>query len=219
MTWTSVQDKKDNTPIPLSVLFKRHPPSPQALHNPGLLDVVHRVSGRSCVAPGIGWPPLAARVRTRPRDLWVPWPDRYGCTRATSTSPRTNVTPLSYPISRSPAMVWLDRKKDKTGMTCGLQHTLSISGVLQPTKNRPGRYRQPPSRHMCSTGRTCPFVAGAGSGRSPTQHACTVRPATQCRHAPINTDNTAGHHGFTAPRTHWRPGQPLAGIIRETRPI
>ena len=75
---------------------------------PSLVDVVHRVSGRSRIAPGIGWPPLAFGVRTRPRDLGVPWTDRHGCTRATSIFPRITVTP--YPISHSLAMVWLDRK-------------------------------------------------------------------------------------------------------------
>ena len=37
--------------IPLFVLSECHPPSPSVLRNPGLVDAVHRVSGRSRNAP------------------------------------------------------------------------------------------------------------------------------------------------------------------------
>ena len=39
---------------PSFVLSKRHSPSPHALRIPGLVDVVHRVSGRSSIAPRNG---------------------------------------------------------------------------------------------------------------------------------------------------------------------
>ena len=35
---------------PSFVLSERHPPSSSTLHNPSLVDVVHRVSGRSRIA-------------------------------------------------------------------------------------------------------------------------------------------------------------------------
>ena len=40
-----------NQPIVLFLLSKCHPPSPNAPRNPGLVDVVHRISGRSRIAP------------------------------------------------------------------------------------------------------------------------------------------------------------------------
>ena len=44
-------------PIHLFVLPMRHPPSPSALRDPDLVDVVHRVGGRSRIAP---WKLMAA---------------------------------------------------------------------------------------------------------------------------------------------------------------
>ena len=38
-------------PIPLFILSQRHPPSPDALRDLSLVDVVHQVSGRPGVAP------------------------------------------------------------------------------------------------------------------------------------------------------------------------
>ena len=40
------------TPIPLFVLSKWDPPSPDALRNPGLVDVAHRKRGGPRDAPG-----------------------------------------------------------------------------------------------------------------------------------------------------------------------
>ena len=45
--------------IPLFVPSKRHPPSPSALCDPGLVDVVHQVRIGPRVAPGSWRPPLA----------------------------------------------------------------------------------------------------------------------------------------------------------------
>ena len=41
-------------PIPLFVLSTRHPPSPDAPRDPGLVDVVHRVCDRPCLLPELG---------------------------------------------------------------------------------------------------------------------------------------------------------------------
>ena len=66
-------------PIPPFVLSTCHPPSPNALRNPGLVDVVHRVSGRSRIAPR-NWVAAAGRWGTNQstrsggtlaRSVWV----------------------------------------------------------------------------------------------------------------------------------------------------
>ena len=76
-------------------------PSPYALRNPGLVDVVHRDRGGSRVAPrklavAAGWrnaSQLLDAVGGLPRG-------RGGFARAMSVSPRTTVTPLIlYPIA------------------------------------------------------------------------------------------------------------------------
>ena len=86
------------SPIPLCPIQSR-PSSPNALCNPSLVDVVHRVSGRPRVAPR-NWATAAGRWDAN-HEPWGPcrygpWPCRYGFTRAMSISPRTNVTPPSY---------------------------------------------------------------------------------------------------------------------------
>ena len=83
-------------PIPLlsSPNVIPHPPMPYAIRvwwTSFTRKVADLVS-----PPGIGRPPVAVGLRTRPRDLVVPWSDLYGRTWATSISPRTNVNPLSY---------------------------------------------------------------------------------------------------------------------------
>ena len=70
------------SPIPLLTSLNTIP-IPDALRNPGLVDVVHRVSAR--------WPLLAVGYEPD-REIRA---DRYGRTRVTSISPRTNVT-LTY---------------------------------------------------------------------------------------------------------------------------
>ena len=97
-------------PIPPFVLSARHPPSHHTLRNPGLVEVVHRVSGRSRIAhppPLQNWVTATdSGVQIRPGALEVPWSDRYGFTQATSISPRTNVTHvIIYPI----ALQWSER--------------------------------------------------------------------------------------------------------------
>ena len=88
-------------------ISKRHPPSPNAICNPGLVDVIHRGKGRPRVAPGSRWPSLASGVRTRLCALGSPWPDWYWFTRATSISLRATITP--YLTSNKPAIaeVWV----------------------------------------------------------------------------------------------------------------
>ena len=98
-----------NSTEPFFVLSKRHTPPRDALRYPDLVDVVHRVCDRPSVCPrnwvsAVGWQGWNQAECT---GGW-PWPDRYEYTRATSISPRTNVTP--YPIFHSPAMARLDRK-------------------------------------------------------------------------------------------------------------
>ena len=56
-----------DTADPSFILSNRHPLYPEVLRNPGLVDVVHRVSGRPRVAPGVGWPPLTAGVPLLPK--------------------------------------------------------------------------------------------------------------------------------------------------------
>ena len=66
----AVSEDRSQQPIRPFVLSTRHPPSSNALRAPGLVDVVHRDRG------GLGLPT--------------------GQPEATSISPRTTVTPLSY---------------------------------------------------------------------------------------------------------------------------
>ena len=81
-------------------------PIPNAPCYPGLVDVVHRVRGR---------PRVATRSWVAAADRWganhanctggSPGPDWYGFTRATPTSPTTNVTRILHPI----ALQWSKR--------------------------------------------------------------------------------------------------------------
>ena len=83
----------------LFVLSKRHPPSPNALWHPGLVDVVHRVRGRPRVPPPRNWVTAAGRWDAKQSKCngGSEWPDRDGFTRATSISPRTTVPGLYTP--------------------------------------------------------------------------------------------------------------------------
>ena len=85
----------ENQRIPLFILSKCHPPSPDALRNPGLVNAVHRIIGRSRIAPRNGWPPLVGGVGTRPNALEVD-PGQNGM----GSSGRRPF--LSGPISTSP---------------------------------------------------------------------------------------------------------------------
>ena len=88
-------------PIPLFVLSKRHPHSPNALCNPG----PHHWQEADPESPppspgnwsGCRWS-AGCELRTRPCACIgsSSWSDPYGFTRSTSISSRTTVTPLSY---------------------------------------------------------------------------------------------------------------------------
>ena len=59
MNYSSKQEKGElKTELKIYPIFfilsKHHPPSPDALRNPGLVDVVRRVSGRTRIAPRDG---------------------------------------------------------------------------------------------------------------------------------------------------------------------
>ena len=60
-----------NQEIPLFVLSKCHPPSPDALRNPGLVNVFHRERGGPRVAPGTWRPPLAGEIYPSCLTHWV----------------------------------------------------------------------------------------------------------------------------------------------------
>ena len=49
-------------PISLFALSRRHPPSPNALCHPGLVDVVHRLRGRLECPPPRNWVTAAGRL-------------------------------------------------------------------------------------------------------------------------------------------------------------
>ena len=90
-------------------IYPLHLSSPNDLCCPGLVDVGHQETGR----PFSSRPPPRNRVDAAGR--WVakqvmctgssPWPDRYGFTRVTSSSPRTTVSPPS-PILHPIALQW-----------------------------------------------------------------------------------------------------------------
>ena len=70
-----------------------------------LVDAIHRVSGRSRVAP-VNWVTVAGRWGAN-QDMCTEgslWPDLHGFTRATSTSPRITA-PSPYPTSHSSAII------------------------------------------------------------------------------------------------------------------
>ena len=114
--------------IPLVVLSKRQPPSPNTLFDPGLVDVIHRARRGPRVVPR----KLAAAALARGT--------RTGCftrrlasslagfwfLRATSTSLRTTAPP--YPTSRSPAMARMGRKGFDPTYTPGLLDVFFLGG-------------------------------------------------------------------------------------------
>ena len=95
-------------PIPPFVLSTCHSPSPNALRNPGLVDVVHRVSERSRIAPppppelgGRRWP-----LGYEPEHTIWGYPGQI-CMGAPGRRPSLP-GPLSSPILHPIAMQWSD---------------------------------------------------------------------------------------------------------------
>ena len=94
-------------------------PSLNALRNPGLVDAVHRVSGRSRIAPRNGLPPLTmgyeSGTRRYPGQTGMSSPGR----RPFLPGPMSPPSPPPYPTTHGPAIVRTDRKGfHKKQFTC-----------------------------------------------------------------------------------------------------
>ena len=91
---------------PSAVLSKRHPPSPDALHKPDLVDIVPLVGGRSRIAPR-KWVAAAGRrgtdQTTRSGQIGM------GAPRRRPYLPGQISPPILYPYIHGTAMAWLDR--------------------------------------------------------------------------------------------------------------
>ena len=108
-------------------------PIPNALRNPGLVDVVHRLRGGPRVTPGGRRPPLTGGMRSSCFTHCCQSPVRapfllqsFGFARVTSIYPRTNATP-HYPTSNNTSTAGMVRK--------GLNPTKIKSKNLQQPKS------------------------------------------------------------------------------------
>ena len=110
-------------------------PIPNALRNPGLVDVVHRLRGGPRVTPGGRRPPLTGGMRSScfthccqsPVRVPSSYSQSFGFALVTSISPRTTAVP-HYPSSNNSSTARMVRK--------GLNQTKKIkSNNLQQPKS------------------------------------------------------------------------------------